>query len=151
MNFTLIIIYGMLLLSMAAPFIALYAIRLVRKKYFKRHIQIQKRLFWTCVIGVIILELRIRFEGGSGSLVSHSEYVDTLFFKLILIAHIIGAVLTYIIWGIAILQAHKNLKMKKKLPGKYSKTHRRLGYGTVIGLFYTAITAFIVCIMAFFL
>lgn len=151
MNITFFIIVGMLTLSILAPFISLYAVSFIKKRDFETHMKIQKRLFWTCIIAVVILEVQIRVSGGSGSLVSNSKYTGTLFFNSLLIAHIIGAVITYIFWGITVFSANKNFKKKKTLPGKYSTVHKKLGYGTIIGLFYTAITAAIVCTMAFFL
>lgn len=151
MNITFFIIVGMLTLSILAPFISLYAVSFIKKRDFETHMKIQKRLFWTCIIAVVILEVQIRVSGGSGSLVSNSKYTGTLFFNSLLIAHIIGAVITYIFWGITVFSANKNLKKKKTLPGKYSTVHKKLGYGTIIGLFYTALTAAIVCTMTFFL
>lgn len=151
MSTTVIIIIGMLMLSISAPFISLYAISLIKLKDYTTHIKIQKRLFWTCVMAVVILEIQIRVSGGSGSLVSNSEYTDTPFFKSLLIAHIIGAVLTYIVWGISIFTSNKKWKKRKILPGSFSINHKRLGYFIIVGLFYTAITAFLVCTYAFFL
>lgn len=151
MNLTFIIIIGMLILSILAPFAALYAVSRIKKKDYKSHIKIQKLLFWICVLGVVILEVQIRVSGGSGSLVANSDYTDTSLFKWILIAHIIGAILTYIIWGITIFVSNTKWKKRKTLPGKFSITHRKLGYVSIGGLFYTAITALMVCMMAFFL
>lgn len=151
MSITFAIILGILILSLLAPFIALYAVSFIKKKDYPTHIKIQKRLFWTCVIAVLILEIQIRVAGGSGSLVSNSAYTGTPFFKSLLTAHIIGAVLTYIIWGITIFTSNKKWKKRKTLPGSFSITHKRLGIITIIGLFYTAITALMVCTYAFFL
>lgn len=151
MNITFVIILGILILAIVAPFISLYAVSLIKKKDYKTHIKIQKRLFWTCITAVLIFEVQIRIAGGSGSLISNSEYVNTSFFKTLLTAHIIGAVLTYIIWGIAIFMSNKKWKRRKTLPGSFSITHKRLGYITITGLFYTAITALIVCTFAFLL
>lgn len=151
MSITFAIILGILTLSILAPFISLYAVSFIKKKDYPTHIKIQKRLFWTCVIAVLILEIQIRVAGGSGSLVSNSAYTGTPFFKSVLTAHIIGAVLTYIIWGITIFTSNKKYKKRKTLPGSFSVTHKRLGFITIIGLFYTAITALIVCTYAFFL
>lgn len=150
MNITLITIIGMLILSILAPFISLYAVSFIKKKNHETHIKIQKRLFWTCVIAVVLLEVQIRISGGSGSLVSNSDYTGTPFFKAILIAHIIGAILTYIVWGIAIFTSNQK-RQRNTLPGSFSINHKRLGYLTIAGLFYTAITASIVCTFAFFL
>lgn len=148
-NVTLVIIIGMLSLSILAPFLALYAVSFIKKKDYARHIWIQKRLFWTCVVAVLILEIQIRLSGGSGSLVYNDAYVDTPFFRTILTAHIIGAVLTYITWAILIFASSHNWKKSKSLPGPFSVTHKRLGYLTISGLSYTAITALIVCSLAF--
>ncbi len=151
MNITFIIIIGMLILSILAPFISLYAISLIKKKQYKKHVKIQKRLFWVCIMAVVVLELQIRFSGGSGSLIADSEYAGTTFFKAILIAHIIGAVLTYLIWGISVYMSSKKWKAGTLLSGGFSAAHKTLGYITVVGLFYTAITAFVVATYAFFL
>lgn len=151
MNLTLIIIFGMLVLSIAAPFVSLYAISFIRKKEYSTHIKIQKRLFWLCLAAVVIFEVHIRISGGSGSLIANSEYTSTTFFKNLLTAHIIGAILTYIIWGVAIFTSDKKWKNQKTFPGKFTLTHRRLGYFTITGLFYTAISAVIVCTFAFVL
>lgn len=141
----------MLVLSILAPFICIYAISFIKKKNYPKHIKIQKRIFWVCVVGVLILELQIRLSGGSGSLVMNSEYSDSNFFNFILTAHIIGAVLTYIIWAITIFWSNNRFRKKLTLPGFSSKTHKRLGYFSIVGLFYTAFTALIVCTLAFFI
>ena len=140
----------MLVISIAAPFISLYAVSLIKNQGYQTHIKIQKSLFWTCIIGVLLLEVQIRISGGSGSLVSNREYTETVFFKSILITHIIGAVLTYIIWGVTLFKSNHRWKKQKTLPGPFSLTHRKLGYFTIAGLFFTAVTALIVCTLAFF-
>lgn len=151
MNITLIIVLAVLILSMVAPFIALYAVSFIKKKEYKTHQKIQKRLFWACIVALLILEIQIRLSGGSGSLVAGGTYTGTTFFKVILIAHIIGAVLTYIIWGITVFVSNTKWKKRKTLPGPFSITHKKLGYIVIIGLFYIAITALIVTILAFFI
>lgn len=151
MNVTLVIVLGMLVLSILAPFISLYAVSFITKKDYANHIKIQKSIFWVCVVGVLILELQIRLSGGSGSLVINSKYANSTFFNFILIAHIIGAVVTYVIWAITIFWSGNKFRKKRTLPGGSSKTNKRLGYISIIGLFYTAVTASIVCIMAFFI
>ncbi|MFV0228365.1 hypothetical protein OBK05_11820 [Empedobacter falsenii] len=149
MSVSLFLIYGMLILSILAPFIALYAVKLAKQGKFEQHIKIQKNLFYACVLGVILLELTIRFSGGSGSLVKGSPYLETVFFHNTLWAHIVGAVLTYLIWGFTILKS-KGQHNKKYLPGKFTRLHKTLGYVVILGLFYTGITALMVCSMAFF-
>jgi len=151
MNTTLIIIYGMFILSVLAPFISLYAVSFIKKKDYSTHIKIQKSLFWACLLAVVIFEVHLRLSGGSGSLVTNNKYTSTSFFSTLLIAHIIGAVLTYVIWGVTLFMSNKRWKKLKTLPGLFSVTHKKLGIVTIIGLFYTAITAFLVCLFAFIL
>jgi len=151
MKTTLTILIGMLVLSTIAPFVSIYAISLIRKREHAKHIRIQKTIFWICVIGVLILELRIRFSGGSGSLIINSKYSDAPFFIFLLRAHIIGAVATYIIWATMIFWSNKKFKKKQTFPKQFSKIHKKLGYTTIAGLFYTAISAWIVCAIAFFI
>ena len=137
------------MVTLVAPFFALRAVSLAKKKNYIKHIQIQKNTFWACIAAVLVLEGLIRFGGGSGSLVKDSSYLHTAFFKYTLIFHIIGAVLTYFIWGISLFLANKKHKKRKTLPGQFSTIHRTLGYITIVGLFYTAITALMVYMMAF--
>ncbi|MBS1573165.1 MAG: DUF420 domain-containing protein [Bacteroidetes bacterium] len=151
MNITFFIVIGLLILSMAAPFITLYAVSLIRKKNYSGHIKIQKTLFWIFVVGVIILELQIRFSGGSGSLVAESKYAETAFFNVLLIAHIIGAVLTFLIWGFTIFNSNRKWKGSKVFARKLLGNHKKLGYITIAGQVYTSVSALMVCTMAFFL
>lgn len=147
----MIIILGMLVLSFIAPFVSLYAVSLIKKRDHQGHARIQRGLFAVCVLGVVILELHIRFSGGSGSLISNGTYTSAPYFMPLLIAHIIGAVLTYVVWAVQIVVSGRKMKVAGGLPGSFSSTHRALGYGTIAGMFYTAITALAVCTLAFFL
>src|SRR5690606_6279536 len=110
MNLSLVVIVGMLILSISAPFISLYAVFQVKKKNFNTHIKIQKRLFWTCLVAVVILEVQIRISGGSGSLVSDGKFAGTPLFNSLLITHITGSVIAFIVWGITVFSANYNLK-----------------------------------------
>lgn len=151
MSLTFIFIFCLLVVAMFTPFISLYAVSLIKEKEYQRHIKIQKRLFWVCVIGVVIFEVQLRMAGGSGSLVAQSKYVDTSFFRYILTAHIIGAVLTYLIWAFTIFWSDTKFRKKRTLPGFSSQMHRKLAYISITGLFYTAITSLIVWILTFYM
>lgn len=151
MNTTLVIVIGMLVLASVAPFIAIYAVSLARKGEHRRHMRLQRRLFWTCLSGVLLLELQIRVAGGSGSLVADGTYAGAVFFRPILVAHIVGAVLTYVAWGTQVFLASRRVRAQRELPGRFTQTHRALGLATIGGLFYTALTALAVFLMAFVL
>lgn len=140
---------AILALTLISPFVAVYAVRFIKKGNIQKHIKIQKILFWTCMLALVALETQIRMTGGSGSIVKQSSYYGTTIFKVILISHIIGAVLTYIIWGVSLFITSYKYRTNKSLSPKFSKTHKKLGYFIIFGLFYTAITALIVYIMTF--
>ncbi|MCO5235608.1 MAG: DUF420 domain-containing protein [Chitinophagaceae bacterium] len=150
MNLVLLINIGVLVLTLISPFVSLYAVSFIKKGNYKIHMVIQKRLFLACIISLLVLEGLIRFSGGSGSLVSNSNYVNTSFFKSILSAHIIGAVLTYVVWGVLVFTSNRKYK-HSDLPGSFSKLHKNLGYITITGLFYTAVTALMVFLLTFVL
>ncbi|WP_310993735.1 DUF420 domain-containing protein [Aequorivita marina] len=145
MNFTVLIMTAVLLLTLFSPFGIYYGVSLAKKKEYKTHRKIQNTIFLICVLGVLALEVLIRYSGGSGSLASKSDYHGSSFFTITLVSHIIVAVLTYLLWTILIILS--NRKFQKNLPGKFSKTHKRLAYIVFGGLIYTAITALVVYLM----
>lgn len=150
MNTIFIINTAVLLLTLISPFISLYAVSFIKKGDARKHIQIQKRLYAACIVALLTLEGLIRYSGGSGSLVANGSYAETYIFKFILPAHIIGAVLTYILWTFLLIVSIRYYK-NNRLPGAFSKTHKKLGKITIIGLSYTAITALIVYMLTFIL
>lgn len=146
MNSTIFIMTAVMLLTLISPFGVYYGVQLARKKDYKTHRKIQNIIYFICVLGVLALEVLIRYSGGSGSLASNSEYYGTNFFTITLVSHIIIAVLTYLLWTILIFLS--NRKFQKSLPGKFSKTHKTLAYIIFAGLIYTAITALVVYLMS---
>ncbi|HLW14579.1 MAG TPA: DUF420 domain-containing protein [Flavobacteriaceae bacterium] len=145
MNYTILIMTAVMLLTLLSPFGVYYAVTLAKKKDYKRHKKIQNFVFYISVLGVLGLEMLIRYSGGSGSLTSNSAYYGTSFFTITLVSHILVAVLTYILWTVLIILS--NRKFKKSLPGKFSKTHKRVGYIVFVGLIYSAISALAVYMM----
>lgn len=81
---------GVLLLTIAAPFAVLYGVHLIKNGNYSAHKDIQIITFIVSSIGVLTLEGLIRFSGGSGSLTMNSPYSQSIVFKIILTAHIIG-------------------------------------------------------------
>lgn len=110
MDFTFIIITTVLIVTLVAPVFSYYAIKKARQKDFKTHKKIQTIVYAFCIAAVLVLELLIRFSGGSGSMFKDSSHADNPVFKTILIAHIIGAVLTYIVWTFLIIKSVGNFK-----------------------------------------
>lgn len=145
MNITILIMTSILLLTLFSPFGIYYGVKKAKRKNYITHRKIQNVIFYICVLGVLTLEVLIRYSGGSGSLASNSTYYGSNFFSITLISHIIVAVLTYLLWTILIIIS--NRKFKKNLPGKFSRTHKKLAYIIFGGLIYTAITALAVYLM----
>lgn len=146
MNFTVIIMTVVLIVTLFSPFGVYYGIKLARKKDYKSHRRVQNIIFFVCVAGVLALEGLINAAGGSGSLASESVYYDTRFFKYTLLSHIIVALLSYLLWFILILIS--NIVYRKSLPGKVSGFHKKTGIFIFGGLIYTAVTALIVYVMS---
>lgn len=146
MNFTIIIMTAVLLLTLFSPLGLYYGIKLARKKNYDAHKSIQNIIYIICVLGVLCLEVLIRYSGGSGSLISESKYYRTTIFSTILISHILVAMLTYILWTVLIILS--NRKFQKHLPGTFSKNHKKIGLTIFGGLIYTAITALAVYMMS---
>lgn len=136
---------GVLAVTLVAPIFSYFAIKKAKQKDFKTHKKVQTIVFIFCLAAVLVLELYIRFSGGSGSMFKNSSHAGTSVFKTILTAHIIGAVLTYILWTFLIIKS--GLQFQKTLPGKFSPAHKTLGTSVFIGLVYTGVTALVVYLM----
>lgn len=142
MNTATIILTVVLMLNILAPFAVYYAIGLAKKGDFNSHRKIQNTVIFVCLLGVLVLEGLIRVSGGSGSLAQNSSYSGTSIFRTIIAAHIIGAILTYLLWIFQIIASHR--EFGKHLPGKFSSAHKTIGYILFFGLVYTAVTAVVV-------
>ena len=150
MNTTSVILIGLLLISLAAPFASLYAVSLIKKRAYKSHRKIQNIIFMTCIAAVVIFEVHLRLSGGSGSLIPENAYTRTAVFKGILFAHIIGAVLTYLLWGWMIFLSNRKYRKIRQSAAFFSKIHRRMGYIAIGGMFYTIASALVVCYFSYF-
>lgn len=145
MDLTFIIMTAVLIVTLVAPIFSYYAIKKARQRDLKTHKKIQTLVYAVCIVAILVLELLIRFSGGSGSMFKDSSHADNPVFKTILIAHIIGAVLTYILWTFLIIKSRR--KFHKTLPGAFSVNHKRMGIIVFIGLVYTGSSALVVYLM----
>lgn len=145
MDFSIIIMTAVLVVTLVAPFFSYYAIKKARQKDFKSHKRIQTIVYAFCAAAVLVLELMIRLSGGSGSMYEDSSHADNPFFNTLLTAHIIGAVLTFILWTYLIIKSYRTFQ--KSLPGNFSVSHKKMGIAVFIGLIYTGITALVVYLM----
>ena len=136
---------GVLLVTLIAPIICYHAIAKARKSEFNSHKKIQTGVYILCVSSVVILEILIRVSGGSGSISSESSHAHKRAYKTMMIIHIIGAVVTYILWTYLIIKSNRTFQ--KTLPGQFSISHKKIGIAVFIGLIYTGVTASIVYLM----
>lgn len=136
---------GVLLVTIIAPIICYHAIAKARKGEFNSHKKIQTGVYILCMSSVIVLEILIRMSGGSGSISSESSHSHKRIYKTIMMIHIIGAVVTYILWTYLIVKSNRTFQ--KTLPGQFSGSHKRIGIAIFIGLIYTGLTASIVYLM----
>ena len=136
---------GVLLVTLIAPIICYHAIAKARKSEFNSHKKIQTGVYILCVSSVVVLEILIRASGGSGSISSESSHAHKRIYKTMMIIHIIGAVVTYILWTYLIIKSNRTFQ--KTLPGQFSISHKKIGIAVFIGLIYTGVTASIVYLM----
>ncbi|MBL8952015.1 MAG: hypothetical protein JNK82_14625 [Myxococcaceae bacterium] len=127
-NFT----YAMTLL---APVVAFVSFRLPRDV----HRKVQVGLVTLCWLAVLVLEVRIRLEGGSGSFIAQAPTHLHGLARTLLRVHIGGAVLTYAVWSWLAVASWR--RFRSALPGPFSRRHRLLGWSVFGGLCFTAASA----------
>ncbi len=121
--------------TLLAPCVAFYSFRLRREV----HRKVQVGLVALCWLAVLVLETRIRLEGGSGSFIAQAPAGVQSTARALLLIHIGGAVLTYAVWtGLAVVSWRR---FGGVLPGAFSKRHRLLGWCVFGGLCFTAASA----------
>lgn len=147
MNLSGTLLITMLLLGTASPLVALYAASLAKKKNYRSHKRTHKTLFAAMAFLVIIFEMNMIFSKSGGFLPDNNPLIETPFFSALLSAHVIGAVITFVIWGSILFISLR--KFKNGLPGKFSRVHKTFGYITILGLFYIAVTALLITTIAY--
>lgn len=121
--------------SLLAPCVAFYSFRLPREI----HRKVQVALLCIAWLAVLVLETRIRLEGGSGSFISQAPVELQPWARRLLMIHISGAVLSYALWtGLAVVSWRR---FRTKLPGPFSPRHRLLGRVVFAGLCFDAASA----------
>jgi hypothetical protein len=129
--------------SLLAPVVAFWSLRLPREV----HRKVQVALVCVAWFAVLVLETRIRLEGGSGSFIAHADPALQPWARRLLMIHITGAVLSYALWtGLAVVSWRR---WQKRLPGEFSRTHRRLGWVVLGGLCFDAASATGMYVLAF--
>ena len=129
------------------PILMFLSFRKVRELKYKLHRDIQRILLLVSLVGVFLFELDIRLSGGERAFLKESSYVDSSFFRDLLIFHISIAVISYLAW-IALVVISSN-KFNFSLPGSFSINHKFYGKLIFKGMVITALTGATLYILAF--
>lgn len=94
---------------LALPLLMMLSIRLAVKKKFVAHIRSQIALFVASVLMIVLFEVGVRLAGGFRYYLQFSG-VNTSFFIIFLVIHIIVAVVTVLLWIYQVVDAMKRYK-----------------------------------------
>jgi putative membrane protein len=133
--------------TLIAPVVSLFGVRLVRRGNYLAHKRLQIALLTLCILAVFALEARIRMAGGSGSLLRGSPHAGSSLMRISAKVHIFGAIITYIAWIWLLIVSCR--AFNKTLPGTFSKRHKQIGWAVIGGLIFTALSATVVYFLAF--
>ncbi len=135
------------LVTLMAPLVAFFSLRLVRKGRHDIHKRVQTLLLTLAILAVSALEIQIRIVGGSQALIHGSPYAGSGLMRYTAAIHIFGAVMTYIIWLWLVIISRR--LHRSSLPGNFSRRHKTMGRIVIGGLCFTTISASAVYFLAF--
>ncbi|MDY0123009.1 DUF420 domain-containing protein [Sulfurimonas sp.] len=121
------------------PFLVTLAISFARNKHYALHSYLQIIIFAFSVIILTYFEYGVRVGGGFAAFMQESG-VSYSYALMVLIAHIIIAVITVVLWAIAIFRAKKLLQLG---------VHRKMGLITFAGVVLTSVTGIWVYFLMF--
>jgi putative membrane protein len=125
--------------TLIAPLIALLSFRLARRRRHDVHRALQIALLTFCWLTVLAFEVQIRLAGGSGAFLDQAPVAWQWWARGLLLVHISLAVATYGLWTwLAIVSSRR---LHQRLPGSFSRRHRRLGWAVFGGLCVTGASA----------
>ncbi len=121
------------------PFLVALAISFAAKKHYRVHSYLQIIIFAFSVIVLTYFEYGVRVGGGFAAFMQESG-VSYSYALMVLVAHIIIAVITVILWATAIFRAKKLLQLG---------VHRKMGLITFSGVVLTSMTGIWVYFLMF--
>jgi hypothetical protein len=135
------------LVTLMAPLIAFFSLRLVRIGKQDAHKRVQTLLLTLAVLAVGALEIQIRLVGGSATLTQGSPYAGSGLMRYTAAVHIFGAVMTYVVWLWLVITSRR--LHRSALPGTFSRRHKTMGWVVIGGLCFTTVSASAVYFLAF--
>jgi len=128
------------------PFLVGIAISFAKKNKYTLHKILQTIILVVSVIVVGYFEYGVR-AGGGYEVFAKGTSVPHHYLLIVLIVHIIISVLTLGIWISTVWRANKDYE--QGLPGPYSRSHKKAGIRTFIGIILTSLTGIWVYLLLF--
>ena len=129
------------------PLLVGVAISFAKKRNYTLHARVQWTIFIVSVIVVSYFEYGIRLGGGYETFVQNTHVSHDYLFVVLMI-HIVISVLTLGIWASTLFRARSDAS-QGGLPGNYSKSHKKAGMRTFIGIVLTSLTGIWVYLLLF--
>lgn len=138
-----------LIATLATPFLLMHSFRLARRRELEKHRLFQLVLLGVLLCAIVLFEVDVRMASSTGGLMKDSGWAGTTTLRALTIAHVLGAVLTFIGWLALTIASVKRFRVR--LPGAFSRRHRTLGKAVFWGSVYTAVSAGAMYVMGFIL
>ena len=129
------------------PLLVGVAISFAKHRKYILHARVQMAIFIVSVIVVSYFEYGVRLGGGYETFVKNTHVSHDYLFS-VLVVHIIISVVTLGFWISTIWRALSD-SGQGGLPGNYSKSHRKAGFRTFIGIVLTSLTGIWVYLLLF--
>jgi len=128
------------------PLLVGIAISFAKKEKYSLHGIVQTLIFVVSVLVVGYFEYGVRLVGGYEAFVKDT-HVSHDYLLIVLILHIVISVLTLGIWVSTLFKARKDYE--SGLPGPYSRSHRKAGLRTFVGIVLTSLSGIWVYLLLF--
>ena len=128
------------------PLLVGVAISFAKKEKYVLHRVVQTIILIVSMLVVGYFEYGVRLGGGYETFVKNTQVSHNYLF-IVLMVHILISVVTVGIWISTLIRASKDYE--RGLPGPYSKSHRRAGLRTFIGIVLTSLSGIWVYLLLF--
>jgi len=128
------------------PLLVGIAISFAKKHNYTLHAVMQVIIFVISILVVGYFEYGVRLGGGYEAFVKNTHVSHDYLFT-VLVIHIIISVITLGIWANTLFKAKRDYE--KGLPGPYSRSHKKAGLRTFIGIVLTSLTGIWVYLLLF--
>ena len=129
------------------PLLVGIAISFAKNKNYTLHARVQWLIFIVSVTVVSYFEYGVRLGGGYETFVKNTHVSHNYLFA-VLVVHIVISVLTLGIWISTLFRARSDAS-QGGLPGNYSKTHKKAGIRTFIGIVLSSLSGIWVYLLLF--